>query len=211
MWVRVTSSGELAASERGNDERSYWWPACVRKLSNPYLRPNTDPLIRTQVTEGRLTTGPLTVSLYGEISPAAPSNVCIEAPSPSYILPFKKSGQDVTRFSSVTFKCPKAGLRLDSPSKRQKTALDEAWRSAVDLAHEADAGLNDGLPSNLSSYKVGTARMYEHNKAEAESPTDEAESSTDDTKDSSGLASINLNEAKAVSDMSYRAMVSPSL
>jgi hypothetical protein len=162
-------------------------------------------LIRAQVTEGRLTTGPLTVSLYGEISPAATNNVRIEAPSPSHILPFKKSGQDITRFNSVTFKCPKPGLRLDPPSKRQKTALDEAWRSAVDLAHEADACLNDGLPSNLSSYKVGTARMHEH------SLTDEAASSMNDMQESSGLASTNLNEAKTVSDITHRAMVSPSL
>ena len=166
----------------------------LRAYVNSSILTFAQTLIRTQVTEGRLTTGPLTVSLYGEISPAVPSTVRIEAPSRSHILPFKKSSQDITRFSSVTFKCPEAALRLDSPSKRPKTALDEAWRSAVDLAHEADARLNDGLPSNLSSYKVGSARIHEDNKAE--SFTEEAESSTDDTQDSSGLASINLNEAK---------------
>jgi hypothetical protein len=80
----------------------------------------------------------------------------------------------------------------------------------VNLAHEADANLNDGLPSNLSSYKVGTTRIVrEHNKEEV--LTDEAESSTNDPQTSSGLASIDLNEAEAVSHTTYRAMVSPSL
>jgi hypothetical protein len=44
LWVRVTRSGELAPSERGADEGSYWWPACVCKLKNTYLRPNADLL-----------------------------------------------------------------------------------------------------------------------------------------------------------------------
>jgi hypothetical protein len=140
-----------------------------------------------------LTTGPLTVLLYGEVSPTAARSVRIEAPSPSHVLPFKKSGQDITRFSSVTFKCPETSLQWESPSKRPKTALDEAWRSAVNLAHEADAYLNDGLPSNLSSYKIGTARTHEDR---AERSTDEAETSTNDSQNSSGLASIDLNEQR---------------
>lgn len=108
-----------------------------------------------------MTSGPLTVSLYGEISPAAPKSIWIEAPSLSHILPFKSPGQDILRFSSFTFRCPEASPQRGPSSKRPKTALDEAWHSAVNLAHEADASLNDGLPSNLSSYKVETVRIHE--------------------------------------------------
>ena len=173
VWVRVTRSGELASSERGDGEGSYWWPACVRKYEILIF---TQTLMCIQVTEGRSTTGPLTVSLYGEISPAAGRSVQLEAPSPSHILPFKWPGRDITRFSSVTFRCLETGSQRGSPSKRPKTALDEAWRSAVNLAHEADAYLNDGLPSNLSSYKVRTGRMHEK----------KAEASTSGLKTSSG-------------------------
>ncbi len=108
-----------------------------------------------------MTTGPLTVSLYGEISPRAPQSIHLQTPSPSHILPFKLPGQDVIPFSPATFRCRGGRHR----PKYRKTAIDEAWRSAVDLAHEADASLNDGLPSNLSSYRVGTVRTHEH-KAE---------------------------------------------
>jgi len=139
-----------------------------------------------QLTEGRLTAGPLTVSLYGEISPAAARSVRIASPSPSHVLSFKRPGQDITRFNSVTFRCPETGSpRRGSPSKRPKTALDDAWRSAVDLAHETDASLNDGLPSNLSSYKVGTVRTHE---SEVEMSTREAEASTKRPRKSSGSA-----------------------
>ena len=119
-------------------------------------------------------TGPLTVSLYGEISPAAPKSIRIAAPSSSHILPFKWSGQDSLRFSSSTFRCFEASPQRVPSSKRPKTALDEAWHTAVNLAHEADASLNDGLPSNLSSYKVETVRIHE---TKAETSTSEARSS----------------------------------
>ncbi|KAI0005926.1 hypothetical protein BJV74DRAFT_6153 [Russula compacta] len=127
-------------------------------------------MVSMQVTEGQLTTGPLTVSLYGEISPAAPRSLRLEAPSPSHILPFKLLGQDIIRFTSATFRDRETGP--ESSSKRPRTALDGAWRSAVNLAHETDAHLNDGLPSNLSSYRVETACIHEN---KAERSTSEAE------------------------------------
>ncbi|KAI0261699.1 hypothetical protein BGY98DRAFT_1052779, partial [Russula aff. rugulosa BPL654] len=95
------------------------------------------------------------------ISPATPESVRLETPSPSHVLPFKLPGQDIPRFSSSTFRCLlESGIQQQSVSKRPKTVLDEAWHSAVDLAHEVDASLNDGLPSNLSSYRVDTVRMH---------------------------------------------------
>ncbi|KAI0288218.1 hypothetical protein BC826DRAFT_1039916 [Russula brevipes] len=156
VWVRVTRSGELAltGSGSGSSDGSYWWPACV--------------------TEGRLSAGPLTVSPYGEISPAAPRSLRLEAPSPSHVLPFKWPGQDSIRFSSVTFKCLGTSPQREA-LKRPKTALDEAWRSAVNLAHEADATLNDGLPSNLSSYRLENLRTHEN---KAKRSTNEAKAST---------------------------------
>jgi len=133
-----------------------------------------------------LTAGPLTASLYGEISPAAARSVQIESPSSSQVLSFKRPGQDITRFNSVTFRCLETGSpRQGSPSKRPKTALDDAWRTAVNLAHEADASLNDGLPSNLSSYKVGTVRTHE---SKVEMPTREAEASSKRPQKLSGSA-----------------------
>lgn len=141
VWVRATKYGRPASDEHDGSGESYWWPACIM--------------------EGRLTAGPLTISLYGEISRRAPQSIRLETPSPSHILPFKLPGQDVIPFSPATFRCRGGNPRR----KYRRIALDEAWRSAVDLAHEADASLNDGLPSNLSSYKVGTVRIHEH-KAE---------------------------------------------
>lgn len=145
-----------------------------------------------QVTEGWLTTGPLTVSLYGEISPAAPRSLRLEAPSPSHILPFKLLGQDIVRFTSATFRDQETGP--ESFSKRPRTALDGAWRDAVNLAHEADAHLNDGLPSNLSSYRVETARIHE---IKAERSTGGAETSTHGRQNSSSLSSSTLSEVTA--------------
>ena len=139
----------------------------------------------SQIIEGRLTAGPLTVALYGEISPRAPQSIYLETPSPSRILPFKPPGQDVIPFSPVTFRC-----RGDNPRRKyRRTAMDEAWRSAVDLAHEADASLNDGLPSNLSSYKVGTVRIYED---KAEGSISQAKGSTNGQTKSPGLIFITL-------------------
>jgi hypothetical protein len=136
-----------------------------------------------------LTSGPLTVSLYGEISPAAPRSIRLEAPAPSHVLPFKWPDQDTVRFTSLTFRCPENGpSRQDESSsslKRPKTALDEAWRAAVDLAHEADANLNDGLPSCLSSYKVGTVRV--HQGKTGKSSGDATDASTNGPRKSSGL------------------------
>lgn len=43
-------------------------------------------LCQCQATEGRLASGPLTISLYEDISPAAPRNIWLEAPSSSHIL-----------------------------------------------------------------------------------------------------------------------------
>lgn len=132
-----------------------------------------------------MATGPLTVSLYGEISPAAPRSIWLEAPSPSHILPFKWPGQDILRFSSFTFRCLETSPQQESSSKRPKTALDEAWHSAVNLAHEADASLNDGLPSNLSSYRVETVRIHED---KAKTLTNKAKPSPNSSKASSGLS-----------------------
>ena len=140
-----------------------------------------------QITEGRLATGPLTVSLYGEISPAAPKSIRLEAPSPSHILPFKLPGQDVPRFSTFTFRCLESGVQQRTFSKRPKTVLDEAWHSAVDLAHEVDASLNDGLPSNLSSYRVDTVRIHKEKVGTLTSDDSEAKPSTNSPKSSSGL------------------------
>jgi hypothetical protein len=143
-----------------------------------------------QITEGRLATGPLTASLYGEISPAAPKGIRLEAPSPSHILPFKLPGQDIPRFSSFTFRCLESGIQQQSPlSKRPKTVLDEAWHSAVDLAHEVDASLNDGLPSNLSSYRVDTVRIHKEKVGVGTLTSDDSEAkpSTSSPKTSSGL------------------------
>ncbi|KAH9048577.1 hypothetical protein EDB84DRAFT_1456666 [Lactarius hengduanensis] len=138
VWVRVTKSGRPAPDDQEGSGESYWWPA--------------------HIMEGLLAAGPLTVSLYGEISPRAPQSIHLETPSPSHVLPFKRPGQDVIPFSPVTFRC-----RSGSPRRKyRRTAMDEAWRSAVDLAHEADANLNDGLPSNLSSYRVGTVPIHEN-------------------------------------------------
>ncbi|KAH9981398.1 hypothetical protein BGW80DRAFT_1454284 [Lactifluus volemus] len=158
VWIRVTRSGRLASNERGDPE-SYWWPACV--------------------TEGQLNAGPLTISLYGEISSAAPRSIQLEAPSLSCIRSFKWPGQDIIRFSSATFRCSGSSPRQGASSKRSRTALDEAWRFAVDLALEADAVLNDGLPSNLSSYRVGTVRMHER---KAEEPMGRVDTSTNSSK-----------------------------
>jgi hypothetical protein len=143
-----------------------------------------------------LATGPLTVSLYGEISPAAPKSVRLEAPSPSQILPFKLPGQDIPRFSSFTFRCLESGIQQQSLPKRPKTVLDEAWHSAVDLAHEVDASLNDGLPSNLSSYRVDTVRMHKEKVGTLASDDSEARSSTNSPKPSSGLLPKLFCEAK---------------
>ncbi|KAI0256588.1 hypothetical protein BJV78DRAFT_292061 [Lactifluus subvellereus] len=163
VWIRVTRSGKLAPGERDSLE-SYWWPACV--------------------TKGHLTAGPVTVSLFGEISSAAPRSIQLEAPSPSHILPFKWPGQDVIRFSSATFRCFGTSPQRETSSKRPKTALYEAWRFAVDLAHEADATLNDGLPSNLSSYRVGATPIHER---KAEKSIGRADASTNSPKIPSGL------------------------
>jgi hypothetical protein len=140
-----------------------------------------------------LATGPLTVSLYGEISPAAPRSIWLAAPSPSHILSFKWPGQDSLRFSSFTFRCLETSPQQGPSSKRPKTALDEAWHSAVNLAHEADASLNDGLPSNLSSYRVETVGIHEN---EAKTLTSKAKPSTNSPKSSSGLSPNTLCEAK---------------
>jgi hypothetical protein len=137
-----------------------------------------------------LATGPLTVSLYGDISPAAPKTIRLDAPSPSHILPFKLPGQDIPRFSSFTFRCLlDSGIQQQSLSKRPKTVLDEAWHSAVDLAHEADASLNDGLPSNLSSYRVDTIRIHKEKVGTSTSDDSDAKPSTNSPKTSSGLLS----------------------
>ena len=130
--------------------------------------------------EGRLTAGPLTVFLYGKISPRVSKSIHLETPSPSRILPFKLPGQDVIPFSPVTFRCRGGNPRR----KYRRTALDDAWRSAVDLAHEADASLNDGLPSNLSSYRVGTVRIHEH---EAETSISKVKGSTNGQTNSPGM------------------------
>ena len=140
-----------------------------------------------QITEGRFATGPLTVSLYGEISPAAPKSIRLEAPSPSHILPFKLQGQDIPRFTSFTFRCLESGSQQQSLSKRPKTVLDEAWHSAVDLAHEVDASLNDGLPSNLSSYRVDPVRVHKEKVGTLTSDDSEANRLTNSPKNSSGL------------------------
>ncbi|KAF8275136.1 hypothetical protein EI94DRAFT_1793766 [Lactarius quietus] len=141
LAITAHCKAEPALDNHDDSGETYWWPACIM--------------------EGRLTAGPLTVTLYGEISPRAPQTIYLETPSPSRIIPFKLPGQDVIPFSPVTFRCRSGNPRR----KYRRTALDEAWRSAVDLAHEADASLNDGLPSNLSSYRVGTVRIHEE-KAE---------------------------------------------
>ena len=140
-----------------------------------------------QITEGRLATGPLTASLYGEISPAAPKSIRLEAPSPSHILSFKLPGQDIPRFSSFTFRCLESGIQQQPLSKRPKTVLDEVWHSAVDLAHEVDASLNDGLPSNLSSYRVDTVRIHKEKVGTLANDDSEAKPSTNSSKPSSGL------------------------
>ena len=141
----------------------------------------------SKITEGRWATGPLTVSLYGEISPATPKSVRLETPSPSHVLPFKLPGQDIPRFSSSTFRCLlESDIQQQSVSKRPKTVLDEAWHSAVDLAHEVDASLNDGLPSNLSSYRVDTVRIHKEEEATLTSDDLEAKPSTSSPKTSSG-------------------------
>jgi hypothetical protein len=57
----------------------------------------------------------------------------------------------------------------------------------VDLAHEADASLNDGLPSNLSSYKVEAVRMHED---KAEGSISKAKESTNGQTKSPGLTFI---------------------
>jgi hypothetical protein len=135
-----------------------------------------------------LATGPLAVSLCGEISPASPKSIRLEAPSPSHILPFKLPGQDIPRFSSFTFRCLlESGIQQQSHSKRPKTVLDEAWHSAVDLAHEVDASLNDGLPSNLSSYRVDTVRIHKDKVGTSTSDDSEAKPSTNSPKISAGL------------------------
>ncbi|KAI0306673.1 hypothetical protein B0F90DRAFT_1932770 [Multifurca ochricompacta] len=163
VWVRVTKSGKFASSERDDFEESFWWPACI--------------------TEGRSVADPLTVSLFGEISPAAPRSLRLETPSSSHILPFKRPGQDVILFSSATFRCLNTSSRRDSFSKRPRTVMDEAWRSAVNLAHEADANLNDGLPSNLSSYRVRTVRVRD-SKAEKSMPLSKVKASANGSETS---------------------------
>lgn len=191
VWVRVNRSGKLAPRE-SDDNEVYWWPACVRYLSVQLSFAPKRMMFIFQITEGRLATGPLTISLYGEISPAAPKIIRLDAPSPCQILPFKLPGQDIPRFSSFTFRCLKSGRQQQSLSKRPKTVLDEAWHSAVNLAHEVDASLNDGLPSNLSSYKVDTVRIHEE---KAGTLTGEAKPSTNGLKDS-GLSPRTPCEAK---------------
>lgn len=136
--------------------------------------------------------GPLTVSPYGDISPTAPKSIRLEAPSPSHILPFKLPGQDIPRFSSFTFRCLESGIQQQPPSKRPKTMLDEAWHCAVDLAHEADASLNDGLPSNLSSYRVDTVSIHKEKVETLTSDDSEAQPSTNSPKTSSGLLPSSL-------------------
>jgi hypothetical protein len=162
--------------------------------------------ISTQVTEGQLDAGPLTVSLYGEISSAAPRSIQLEAPSPSRIRPFKWPGQDTIHFSSATFRCSGSSPRRRASSKRSRTALDEAWRFAVDLALEADATLNDGLPSNLSSYRVGIVRIHERKIEESMGRVD---SSTNSSK-IPGLTSDAFCWAMAFSNSNGSAMVSSS-
>jgi hypothetical protein len=160
-------------------------------------------MISIQVTEGRLTSGPLTVSLYGEISSAAPRSIQLEAPSPSRILPFKWPGKDVLRISSATFRCFGTSPQRKTSSKRPKTALDEAWRFAVDLAHQADATLNDGLPSNLSSYRIGTIRMHE-GKEESMGRVDASTNSSNIP----GLTADTFSRVMVISNSNHSAMVS---
>jgi hypothetical protein len=161
----------------------------------------------TQVTEGQLNAGPLTISLYGEISSAAPRSIQLEAPSLSCIRSFKWPGQDIIRFSSATFRCSGSSPRQGASSKRSRTALDEAWRFAVDLALEADAVLNDGLPSNLSSYRVGTVRMHER---KAEEPMGRVDTSTNSSK-IPGLRAAAFCCAMGLSNSNRSAMVSSSM
>jgi hypothetical protein len=85
--------------------------------------------------------------------------------------------------------------------------MDEAWRSAVDLAHEADASLNDGLPSNLSSYKAGTVRIHEDN---AEGSISKAKGSTNGQTKSPGLTFITLQQDKLLTQISGRWSPPPS-
>ena len=136
-----------------------------------------------------MTAGPLTVALYGQIASRAPQSIHLETPSPSRVIPFKQPGHEVIPFSPATFRCRGANPRR----KYRRTALDEAWRSAVDLAHEADASLNDGLPSNLSSYRVGTVRI--HGDA-AESSISKVKESTNGQTKSPGLTFIILPQDK---------------
>lgn len=157
-----------------------------------------------------MATGPLMVSLYGDISPVAPKRIRLEAPSPSHLLPFKLPGQDIPRFSPITFRCLESGIQQHSLSKRPKTVLDEAWHSAVNLAHEADASLNDGLPSNLSSYRVDNVRIHEENVGTLTSEDSEDKPSTNSPKNSSGRLP-KLSRGKTFSHLFYRAMLSLSL
>jgi hypothetical protein len=163
-------------------------------------------MISIQVTEGQLTTGPLTVSLYGEISSAAPRSIQLEAPSPSRILPFKWPSKDVLRISSTTFRCFGSSSQRKASPKRPRTALDEAWRFAVDLAHQADATLNDGLPSNLSSYRVGTIRIHERKEEEEES-MGRVDASTN-SSNIPGLTADTFSRVVAISNSNHSAMVS---
>lgn len=63
----------------------------------------------------------------------------------------------------------------------------------MNLAHEADASLNDGLPSNLSSYRVETVRIHEN---KSKTLTTKAKPSTNSPKSSSGLSLNTSCEAK---------------
>ncbi|KAI0062374.1 hypothetical protein BV25DRAFT_1991658 [Artomyces pyxidatus] len=134
VWVRVNNAGQLAPDQGVEDRRDYfWWPGCAVK--------------------GSLKEGPVFVKLFGRIDSTAARDVTVASPSPAVILPMKKPGRDTLQFMASTFRSPRPDSGPVSPSKRPRTDLDQAFRSAVDLMLEADARQNDGLPSSLSSYK----------------------------------------------------------
>ncbi|KAI0053936.1 hypothetical protein FA95DRAFT_1551717 [Auriscalpium vulgare] len=136
VWVCLGKGGQVIAE--GDEEDVFWWPGGV--------------------LQGDIDRGPVSIRIFGHIPFGAVTDFRIVVPSVSVVLPMKKRGRETLQFSASTFRTQKFNSTPGSPLKRPRTQLDEAFRAAVDLMLEADARLNDGLPSSISSYKTRSIR-----------------------------------------------------
>ncbi|KAI0780528.1 hypothetical protein BD413DRAFT_497786 [Trametes elegans] len=130
-WVSIDLQGNLADADEDGD--TLWWPAKVT-FPRPCMR----------------------VLLIGnppgdEVS--GQRQLDIPEPTPSNVCSLLQNGR--IRFTDTDYR--PSHHSVQSPRKRRKLDLDEAWREARDLMVEADSARNEGRPFSLSAAKAGQA------------------------------------------------------